>query len=316
MKKGLFQIFLLNLLLINLVISGNPGQNLQDLMEPDPRKARLVYQDVENFINIYPELLQAGDPHKFIEEKYFKPGTKGLKIFIKKYNLTAERLWKAVQKQSEKYGKLKEVLHWLKSKEPSIRKSYKTLKKFIPTPIYPPTFFMVGAFRGIGSGSEAGQLITIEKWEPESKKHLNTLLVHELVHLNQAATVGMSKYRAIYGPEKSLLALCVREGIAEFFAYLVTGRTTQDEALNFLLKHEKRFKEDFKKDMLEKETKDWMWKKPKDPLQPMHIGYSLGFRIAQSFYQQSRDKIKAVRALLSVTDYPSFLKKSLYLDLP
>ncbi len=312
MKKIIYYLILGILLLI---FSSSTLQGNQPRIFPaDPQKAQLVYKDVENFIQIYKQLLTTQDPLKFMEEKYFKPGTRGLKIFIKKYDLTPQRLFDAIKKQPKKYAGIPRILKWLKTQDSSVREAFTVLKKYIPDAIYPPTYFLIGSFRGIGSGSVAGQLITIEKWDEKGKQSFNTLMIHELVHLNQVKATGLKNYRAIFGPEKSLLALCIREGIAEFFAYLVTGGTTQEEAREYVIKHEKELKKEFVKDMLGKETGDWMWKKPRDPQQPRHIGYSMGFMIARSYYQNAKDKIQAVKEMLSVTDYPAFLKKSKYLE--
>jgi uncharacterized protein YjaZ len=181
----------------------------------------------------------------------------------------------------------------------------------MPNAVFPPTYFLIGAYRGIGSGSVEGQLITVEKWQKplEDKR---PLLIHELVHFEQVVAVGYEKYKALFGPEKSLLGLCIREGTAEFFADLATGEITQDEALDYTLKHEKRLWDWLQKEMGGRETGDWMWKKPEDPEQPRHVGYVMGYRIVQAYYNNAEDKAQAVREILSVTNYPAFLRKSDY----
>jgi uncharacterized protein YjaZ len=116
----------------------------------------------------------------------------------------------------------------------------------------------------------------------------------------------------LFGPEKNLLGLCIREGTAEFFADLITGRITQDEALPFTLQHERRLWEWFRKEMNGQETGDWMWKKPADPDQPMHVGYVMGYRIVQAYYNNASDKKQAVQEILSVTDFAGLLERSGY----
>ena len=55
-----------------------------------------------------------------------------------------------------------------------------------------------------------------------------------------------------------------------------------------------------------------MWSKPADPDQPRHVGYAMGFKIVEAYYNKAKDKKKAVEEILSVTDYPEFLIKSGY----
>ena len=124
--------------------------------------------------------------------------------------------------------------------------------------------------------------------------------------------MGIKKYLALFGPKKNLLGLCIREGTAEFFSDLVSGKITQEKARDYVLKHEKELWDLFQPDMSGRETKDWMWKKPKNPKQPPHVGYVMGFLIVKAYYDQAKDKTKAVQEILSVTDYPAFLKKSQY----
>jgi hypothetical protein len=277
----------------------------------DPEKAVFVYEDLNRFIEVHKQLTPEADWHRILQTQYLDRGSPGLKQFIEKYDLTADRLVKAIQKHPQKYGILNVLPPWLKEQEKRIRAAYVKLKAHIPGVQYFPTYFVVAGFRGIGSGSEAGQLISVEKFSP-GKKSLDTLVVHELVHMQQVLATGLEKYRAIYGPEKSLLALTIREGTAEFFADLATGRMTQEGARAYVTANEETLWKKFQQDMLGSDTGDWMWKKPTDPQQPMHVAYVLGGRIVAAFYRNAADKARAVEEILSVTDYPAFLRKSRY----
>ncbi|UCD64459.1 MAG: hypothetical protein JSW34_03225, partial [Candidatus Zixiibacteriota bacterium] len=135
-----------------------------------------------------------------------------------------------------------------------------------------------------------------------------------MVHLQQVMAVGYPKYLALFGDEKNLLGLCIREGTAEFFASLTTGRITQDEALEYTLEHEERLWNWLAQEIDGPETGDWMWQKPADPEQPYHVGYAMGFRIVEAYYNQATDKAQAVKDILGVTDFVSFLNDSHYAD--
>jgi len=254
------------------------------------------------------------DTVEIFQKEYIDKGTPGLKIFIEKYDLNAKRLGKAVRKNPDDYNALSARLEWLKTKEDSIQQYFQKFKHFIPNAVFPPTYYLVDIRRGIGSGSTEGQLITIEK---EAKKIIDpgiiTHIIHELVHLNQLKSIGsLDKYLAIYNTEKSLLAITIREGVAEFFAELITGKYTQDEAYFYARSHEQELWEQFRKEMYGKETGDWMWKKPKKPEQPRDIGYVLGALIVEHYYKRSTDINKTVSEILAITDYKSFLEKSGY----
>ncbi len=280
----------------------------------DPAAAKLVYQDLENFVEALERLKPGSDSAAILQKHYIDRGTPGLKIFLEKYPFTAERLSKAIVKYPLDYHAVQTKMQWIKSQEDSIRQYFGKFRQFIPGAVFPPTYYLVDIRRGIGSGSTEGQLITIEK---EAKKivdpGLKSHIIHELVHLNQLHAIGsLEKYLAIYRDEKSLLAITIREGIAEFFCELITGQYTQQQAYFYARAHERRLWQEFKNEMHGKETGQWMWTAPANPEQPRDLAYVFGALITESYYKSAMDLEIAVKEILSTTDYDLFLEKSGY----
>lgn len=275
----------------------------------NPNKAEFIYDDIRNFINAYRMLDNRSDTVNILQTEYIDKGTAGLKAFIDKYGFSTETLAKKIQKYPEDYEALGKKLDWLILQEDSIKMSFRKLNQFIPDAIFPPTYYLVGMQRGICSASDVGQLITVEKYAKDVvlKKH-RTYIVHELVHMNQVKVIGIDKYRAIYGKEKSLLALTIREGIAEFFAELVTGSYAQEQNRRFVIQNDSILWYQFQKEMLGTETGDWMWSIPDDPEQPQNIAYVFGAYIVEYYYKHSMDATEAIKNILSVTDYESFIR--------
>ena len=58
-----------------------------------------------------------------------------------------------------------------------------------------------------------------------------------------------------------MLAICIREGVAKFFADPVTGEGKK-EAIRYLEKNEQEMWRRFQIDIYGSETKDWVWSKP------------------------------------------------------
>lgn len=306
-----FHPFVLEMLLI--VVIGNIAHaqaSIPDLTG-NPDKAPFVYDDIHNFVTAFDQLTEGVDSLSILQTQYLDKGTPGLDVYVEKYSLTAQMLVKAIQKRPKAYSELHKIPEILNAYSVEGRKAYSELKKFIPDIAYPPTYFLIGAYRGIGSSSAEGSLLSVESW-PVPIKGRTTMLVHELVHFQQARTVGVEKYVALYGAEKNLLGLCLREGTAEFFSWLVLGEITQTDALEYTLKNEMKLWGQFRKEMHGSETGDWIWTKPSDPELPGFVGYTIGFRIVKAYYQNAVDKQQALREILSETDYPSFLEKSGY----
>ncbi|KAA3616860.1 MAG: hypothetical protein D8M58_17820 [Calditrichaeota bacterium] len=279
----------------------------------NPKDAKIVYDDVKNFIDAFKLLKSNSDTVQILQENYIEKGTPGLKIFIEKYGLTAQKLAKKIKEYPEDYAAVGVKMKWLQSREADIRLYFKKLKIFIPNAVYPPTYYLIGRRRGVGSGSIEGQLISIEKKAVDTVDvGIEGHIIHELTHLNQLHAIGsLDKYLAIYNKEKSLLAISIREGVADFFAELVTGEG-KTEARNYLAKHEMQIWKRFEADMYERDTKDWIWSKPKYLEQPQDLGYVIGAKIVEYYYKHSTDLDEAVKIILSITDYREFLEKSQY----
>jgi hypothetical protein len=303
--------YILTIFLLIPIASIAQSLEITTNLTTDPQKAPFVVDDIHTFNRAFKMLTIGSDTAKILQTEYLDKGSPGLNMFIEKYDLNVARLTKAIGKRPEKYASLSTLVDPLNEKIKTYRKAYAKLKDYIPEVVYPPTYFVVAGYWGIGSGSVEGQLISVEKWKrPLEDK--STLLIHELVHFQQLVAIGYEKYAALFGPEKSLLGLCIREGIGEFFSYLVNGKITQGKALEYVLENEKRLWKQFQSDMSGRETGDWMWAKPADPNQPRHVGYAMGFRIVQSYYEKAVNKDKVVKEILAVTDYDQFLHKSEY----
>ena len=278
----------------------------------NPDEAQFIYDDAYNFIRAM-ELMSAGaEPVTTLDDEYFAKATPGLKQMIVKYPFTAAGLAGAIRRYPEKYGRIASTVAMLKSKEEDFRAAYRRYKQIAPDTVFAPTYFLVDRHRGIGSGSPDGQLIAIETRNDESIGRIETLLIHELVHFQQLVATGPDEFYAIFGPKKTLLALTIREGTAEFFADDATGRMTQHDAVDYCLEHEAATWERFRQQMNDRATDGWMWSTPEDPAVPRDLAYVFGSRIVKAYYDRADDRRRAVREIFAVTDYPAFLEKSGY----
>jgi len=304
---------LLTTILILTTAYHSQAQTLTAPLEIDPANAEFVYDDIHNFVRAFNMLKDGGDTLAILQAEYIDKATPGLKEFGNKYGLDLEKLVAAINKNPEKYADLHEIPELLSEREPHFRDAFTRLTEIYPDAKFPPTYFVVEYQRGIGSGSAAGQLIAVDRWKAPLDNKI-TMITHELTHMQQVMAIGYPEYVKLFGPKKSLLGLCIREGTAEFIADLVTGTITQDEALEWTLANEPRLKAEFMKDKDNVETGDWMWSKPEDPDQPRHVGYVIGYRIVESYYNNADDKARAIREILGVTDYQAFFENSGYIS--
>src|SRR5206468_11772 len=121
------------------------------------------------------------------------------------------------------------------------------------------------------------------------------VVIHEMMHVYQVRYQGLENYRSIYlpGPNNINLAIAVREGCADYLTFLSSGRRRHGSQQSYGLAHEAELWSRFKKIMnapasfedgwfgsLDNRTPDW----------PPQIGYWLGQRMCQRYYETAADK--------------------------
>lgn len=286
-----------------------------DVVE-NPFDAKFVYRDIQNFISAIETIAAGEESATMLQLKYLDSASPGLRMFIEKYDLTVARLQGAMEDHPEAYARLPRILEELKAQEPTYQKAYAAIQEVIPNAVFPPTYFLVGGFRGIGSGSTEGPLISIEKKTVESiQSDLVATLVHEMVHMEQLATVGEAYFAIFSGKERTLLATSIREGAATFMAELIAGGSKHKNLAGaYYRAHEKILWPEFEEAMLGHDMGDWLWRKPARQDQPQDLGYAIGARIVESFYSKAPDKQKAAQEIMAITDYPAFLARSGYVE--
>lgn len=292
-----------------------PQQRLTKNVTPDPSAAEFLFEDLERFVAATEKISAGENAAVVLQRDYLDRASPGFVMFIEKYDLTVERLVTAMDKHPEKYAAMAANIEALKSQTGAFRQAYAEIKRIMPDAVFPPTYFVVAAYRGIGSGSIEGPLISIEKDTPESiRTDLAATVVHEMIHMQQLAALAEAYFNIFNGSERTLLALSIREGIAAYFSVIITGGSVyKNSAREYLLAHEDELWAAFQEEMLTGETGDWLWRRPKNPEQPQDVGYAMGARITEHYYENAADKTQAVRELLGVTDYPALLERSGYM---
>ena len=277
----------------------------------DPANAELIYSDVENFVEAFENLNPTSDTIAVLNQHYFDRGSAGLKEYIIKQNLTVKMLKDAISKNPETYSKISGFLANKASFKPEFNKTMQSFQNVIPSAMYPPTYLLVGANRGIGQASKAGQLITITRVVDNNEK-LKKLIVHELAHFQQAMSMGIQAYGSLYGKSNNMLGLCLREGGAEFITFLVLKEITQTKGLEYLTNNELDLKSRFQIDLSEQDAGYWLWDSIEDPDTPTLLGYVMGYKICNAYYQKASDKGYALKTILVMAEPETFLETSEY----
>lgn len=191
--------------------------------------------------------------------------------------------------------------------------------------VFPKVYVMPGLINSGGTATELGLFVGgemfvksddmptqgLNEWE---LKHINTLsdmknlIMHELMHFQQ-------NYHDEEHREK-VVAKVIEEGVCDFLVELCSGQAMENENIEYLRKKENLdfILREFKKDMLSKELKNWMYNGGRIKDRPSDIGYTLGYLICKSYYENSKDKRAAIFELLNTSNFMNIVRGSEYIN--
>ncbi len=276
-------------------------------------EAQLVTSDIRNFLEARDKFVPDGDNEQVLQSLYLDRASPGLKEFEQRFGLTAKKLNDAFKRNPEVYDRLAAFHKNIGDFESVYKKGLMAYKEVYPKAMFAPTYLLVGENRGIGQASRVGQLVTVESTNDLEK--LKTLAIHEITHFQQAMRVGPQQYQALYTQKDNMLGWVLREGAAEFVTYKLVGRNEEKfSRLTHLNKNEMELWARFKKDLKTQDKAFWLEVTFEDNNKgnPYLLGYAIGYKIVEAYYDKAVDKVKALDELMSITDPVSFLEKSAY----
>ena len=294
-----------------------------------PEGARFVTDDLPRF---YEAVDAAGappggaplDPGVFAE-RYLNAGTRGLRAFDALTIGGAERLAVVVTRRRAYYDAIRaDVLRLREGSAAldSVRAALGRLERVYPAASFPDVTFVVGRMNTGGTVSSRGLLIGVElfmrgpetptdgftAWQLSNTRSPDLLphvVVHEVVHAQQ---------RLLTLTRGSLLSRALVEGGADFVASLATGDVIAPEAHEYGLRNEAEVWQEFAARMDGGDLSGWFYGSPSDPSRPADLGYFVGYRIAEAYYNLSTDKESAIRDIIRLRDPRALLEESGYPD--
>lgn len=284
----------------------------------DPLKTEIVTSDLNNF---WIALEKAGPEYKpeAFQEWYIDKGSPGVKGFMKGRIRDAANLAKVVSKHPHHYHRIRTSLDSIEGMKDRIRSSLVRLKDLYPQAVFPPVYFVIGALSSGGTFSDDGLIIGAEMYGRTSQTDLSELndwlktvvqpvnqvphiVAHELIHFQQ-------KYDG--GP---LLNACIKEGGADFFAELISGRHINEHVHAYANPREAELWAEFQTRMDGKDYNGWLYSSTAG--RPNDLGYWMGYKIVKAYYDKAPDKRKAVDEIMHIRNFKKFLEDSGYRGKP
>jgi hypothetical protein len=286
----------------------------------DPEKMQVLTSDLDNFWKLYDQIGKPG-ADKLLMNNYIMKGSQGLRTFFEvRMGLRVTNIIETVNKRRKYFESIRPVTQQLYKFKPRMIDAAKKLKALYPDAIFPPTTFTIGTFSAFGTADGgSGQLIgaeflcdtnTVAKgelndWEKtviSDTSRILGILMHELIHIEQQTT-----------PSNTLLGKAINEGAADFITQLVLGYNLNTAIHEYGNAHEKELIANFKRQMDGENTSDWLYNgiNTKDGI-PGDLGYYVGYKICEAYYNKSADKKQAVKEILTIPDFKKFLEQSNY----
>lgn len=263
----------------------------------DPEQAAFITSDITRFWKAYDQLDAGGNPFK----EYLNEGSAGLKGFIKYRIESAKNLQKVAKKRKADYERIREASANVASYEGQIKQAYQSLKEWYPKAVFPPAYFVIGAYNSGGTSTNVGIIMGVEMQQDMS--NLPYIVAHELIHYNQHYNTK----------NQSLLSQSIKEGSADFIGELISGKQINENAQTYGNANEEMLCKEFVSIMNSDDYQGWLYGGKRKEDRPADLGYWIGYKISKAYYDKAVDKKQAVSEILNVKDFDAFLKTSGYL---
>ncbi|HLM61250.1 MAG TPA: DUF2268 domain-containing putative Zn-dependent protease [Pyrinomonadaceae bacterium] len=293
-------------------------------LNQNPEKAEIVVSDLALFWRAYD---QAKPENNLIvyRDEYFKKGSVGLQEFLRSKIGNSCNLVTAIDAAPKYYAALRAQSAKVENYKPQMLASFKKLKEIHPDAVFPNVYFVIGRMNTGGTATFKGLLIGVEMygktddaslaelsgWKKsavDKVERIPFIVAHELVHYQQRN----AHLTSLFGGEVNLLGKSLSEGSADFVGELISGGNINQQIHEYANPREKQLWLEFKKEMNGNDASNWLYQGDKAKDKPADLGYYVGYKIVESYYNKAKDKKQAIKDILEIKDFNHFLKASGY----
>jgi hypothetical protein len=299
-------------------------------------KYDIVTKDVLNFWEAVDSLKENCDTTQIFQALVIDRATKEFRIFIRQWKMTAKNYTYQYGHYPKFYKTLRKNCFRLIENKNLIKETIDNFKKIYPGYVDASICISLGNFSTGGTTSiiDDGPLIhnkfvyigleyhgldssTIISELPEwardyvSRSNFYRTIIHELVHIQQM-THGYKIAKAYQ--KNNLSASVLREGIPDFISKLIYPFGNNGNYFNYGIVHEEMLKVKLANEMHGSDLSYWMYNTNTATDQPRDLGYFMGSRIANSFFNHLPAASKDITDLIEIKNAKNFNKKSKYFE--
>lgn len=283
---------------------------------------KIETSDINRFWLVYDSLKHVnttGDSINIIQHLYLDNMSKMGKDFIKIRGYTADEYLKTIRKYPRYFTILRIKTANIIANQSKIDTLLKKLQSAIPDYKIPDICFAIGCFRGGGTTKKNLILIGAEIALADSTMdcsefkgwlhtvlstsdgNITALIAHESIHCQQK-----------HGQNRTLLSLALQEGAADFLPELILHTNINKVTNTFGIAHECNLWKQFKPHMYSNDISNWLFNSNSSNDKPADLGYFVGMRICEAFYNNQTEKKRAITDLLDRSKYLQVMEQSEY----
>jgi hypothetical protein len=274
---------------------------------PSAPSPEIHIEDVERFYKIY-DAANGRPTAEQLQRDYIDAGSEGLHTLARLRNVTGARIAETLAKNPQIYSNAKRCMAVLPRVKERVQVALGKLGRLNPEARFPPVTVAVSRGKPAGiaypdSGIQIGleAVCAADFMNPNIEDRFVHVISHEYVHVQQAPALAGTEDLTVL--ERSLL-----EGNAEMISELISGLAGQAHFPALTTGREKEIETAFLADQDKTDLSAWLDNSTLE--KPGDLGYWVGHRIAESYYQHATDKRQAVRDMFQMTDAKAFLAKS------
>lgn len=279
---------------------------------------KIVTTDINNFWEMYDVYKITGNIED-IQKLYFDKRSAGLDAFTKVRVINAVQMEKAIKMYPEYLESIRDNTLKLSGINEKITGYFTNLKEIYPDVYFPDVYFTMGCFNTGGTATGrmlliGAELMCADDNSPKDKLNnwlkgnignfddIEQIVMHESIHTMQTLK------------QRNLLGAAILEGACDFIASIVTGHEQNSAHYIYGNRYEKGLWKEFKKEMNGDDYSRWLYSGNNSIGRPSDLGYFIGYKICEAYYENADDKKQAVKDIIEVKDFEAFLKKSGYDD--
>jgi hypothetical protein len=285
----------------------------------NPAEAVFHTEDIKHFWVAYEKaMMDTANMQAIFKKEYFDKASAGMDDYMALKVKNTKAFVQHIKERPKFYAALKNNTLKVDDYKKDFYNSFKNFKNWYPKAMFPDVYFVIGAFTSGGTVSAKGLLLgtnqmaktpdipvdELSLWEKNNFTNLagiKNTVAHELIHFQQDSLKQ----------DTTTLSYAIAEGMADFMGELISGKNANERIHVWAKGKEKQIWQRFTVDMYLDKYNNWIGNGDQEtPDNPADQGYWIGYQICKAYFENAKNKKKAIDDMLHIKDYKQFLQDS------